>query len=119
PLPGPSLAWIEYPLAALLSCSERMRLLPLCRDLAHGFERHTLVPLHVLDQLLQHENAMAAADHLRVHGQRKDSLTHALIEKVEICRPDARDVIRVAQAHMIRGPVQAEIGPIIETPVHR
>lgn len=54
----------------ILELRQRISLPPFCRYLAHRLKSHAFMPFHILDQTLQHEKAMTATDHLRMHGKR-------------------------------------------------
>lgn len=60
---------------------------PLARDLRHRAEAHAGSLLHMLDQPVEHQQTMAAADDLRMHGQTIHARADEITQIIEITRP--------------------------------
>src|SRR5947199_10165816 len=76
---------------------ERMCSLPAFREVTHGAERYAFVAVQMLDEPLEHQHAVPARDHLRVHGENEHTTAHLAVEVLEISGPDVVHPDRVCQ----------------------
>ena len=76
------------PAARSSDCAlQRMPAFPLARDLGHGAEAYAGAFLHMLDQPVEHQQTMAAANDLRMHGQTIHARADEIAQIIEITRP--------------------------------
>ena len=67
---------------------EWMRLFPGSGDFEHRFELDAAMTLDVANQALEHEQTMAAADHLGMHRERVYAFADPIVKIIEIAGPD-------------------------------
>src|SRR3954449_12486773 len=87
-------------------------------DLLHACEAGADAP-RVLDEALEHRDPVAAADHLRVHGDHEDAALDVLVHVVELALPDLEHLRRRRQADARRIEVELEVWPVVELEAHR
>src|ERR1700675_4221381 len=104
------------PAARSSGCAlQRMPAFPLARDLRHRAEAHAGALLHVLDQPVEHQQTMAAADDLRMHGQTIHARAGEIAQIIEITRPSLVNLRRRRESlvHPIK---PLESGKVVESP---
>ena len=75
------------------------------------------MPREEADQPVEHHQAMAAADHLGMHGEVEQGARHVVVGEAELLRPDLLDQRGRFQAGAAA--VELEIGEVVERPGDR
>lgn len=73
----------------------------------------------MLDKVLQHGYAVAASDHLRVHGHGEDAILDMLVHPVKVALPDLQHLARGRGAVAVGGEVELKVDPVIKLKTHR
>src|SRR5579863_6652440 len=96
---------------------QRMPAFPLARDFRHRAEANAGSLFHMFHQPVEHQQTMAAADDLRMHGQTIDAHADEIAQIIEITRPSLVNLRRCREplVHSIK---PLESGKVVESPGH-
>src|SRR3989440_1432200 len=113
-----NLSWPSEARIGLFPAIHGIALPPASRVIAQRLEHDAVVAFEVVDQPLQQEHTVSAADHLRVEGQRVQPPGTAPIGVVEIPFPDLLDRRRRRQTG-VRAEDELEGRKVVEAPGDR